>query len=49
MVKNMDLEIHMKDDVLYATFVWPWGRVKSWKGKMTAYPILIIMQSFIKV
>ena len=42
----------MKDDglqhiFLYATFVWT-PRWKSWKRKMTAYPILISMQSFIQ-
>ena len=49
---NIDLEIQMKVDVLYhifiyATFVWLL-RWKSWKGKMTAYPILMFVQSFIK-
>ena len=42
----------MKDDGLqhnfiYAAFVWP-PKWKSWKRKMTAYPILIFMQSLIK-
>ena len=31
----------------YATFVWTL-RWKLWKGKMTAYPMLIFMQCFIK-
>ena len=50
--QTMDLEIQMKDDGLqhifiYATFVWP-PRWKSWKRKMTAYPILIFMQNYIQ-
>ena len=48
----MDLEIQMKDDDLqdifvYDTFVLPL-RSKFRKGKMSAYPKLIFVQSFIK-
>ena len=43
--KMMDYSIFLK--IKYATFVWP-PRWKSWKRKMTAYHILIFMQSLIK-
>ena len=56
--KNMDPEIQMKDDGLhitnilhmfiYATFVWP-PRWKSWKRKMTAYPIFYIHAKYYSV